>query len=147
MLTPIGGGSTFTVSYDDADGPGGADPVVGTIQLTASTSYNVRVTLTNKTTSPFTDVTAEVAEEAEAHRLYYLPNILSGISVTGLDTDADAVPLGLNAVWNTGGAGNGKIRIVLRHYAGTPPGKASTDTVEDPKSATDLDVEFDTTIL
>ena len=62
------GGSAIVFSYDDADGPGGANPTQDEIILAANKSYTVSLTLTNKTTNPDTDITSEIISESDAHR-------------------------------------------------------------------------------
>ncbi len=145
-FVPVGAGTTVTYQYDDSDGPGGAAPTQQEIVLAPSKTYNVTVQLLNKTETPVEDVTLEVLGEKEAHRFYYEPTAGSNITVSGLDTDANAVPLGVTSMWATGAVATGKVKVTLRHYAGIPPNKAVGDPVSSSKSATDIDVEFNTRI-
>lgn len=147
-LTPAnaGSGTPLVFQFDDPDGPGGMSPSIDQITLQPNTSYNVIVQLLNKTTTPAEDITKEVKEEADAHRFYYTPSAGSNITVSNLDTDTKGVPLGITSTWSTGTAATGKMKVTLRHYPGTPPNKALSDAVDDPKSATDLEVEFSTKI-
>lgn len=142
-FVPVGGGATLSYEYDDADGPGGATPTVQEIVLAPSRLYAVTVQLLNKTANPVADITEEVAEENTAHRFYYLPSANSGVTVNALNSDSNGVPLGITSSWSTGSASaNGTIRVVLRHYPGTPPGKLNGDAVDSPKSGSDIDVSF-----
>jgi hypothetical protein len=145
-FVPAGGGSTLTYQYDDADGPGGAAPTQQEIVLAPSKSYAVSVQLLDKTKTPVADITTEVAAEADAHRFYYEPTAGSNITVSGLNNDGNGVPLGITSTWTTGAVATSKIKITLRHYPGTPPGKAIGDLVSSSKSDTDIDVEFNTKI-
>ena len=145
-FVPQGGGATLTYKFEDLDGPGGAEPVVDPVVLAANQTYSVSVQLLNKTVNPPEDITVEVAEEPEAHRFYYLPSAGSNITVTGLNNDPAGIPLGLTSTWTTDTAATGTIRVVLRHYIGTPPDKAAGDPVDSPKSSTDAEAEFTTTI-
>ncbi len=145
-FVPVGGGSTLTYQFDDADGPGGLAAVQDEIRLAASTTYNVTAQLLNKTTVPEQDITEEVAEEPLAHRLYYVPAARSNITVSGFDNDPNGVPLAITSVWTTGAVATGKMEVTLRHYAGTPPGKEATDPADSGKSSTDIAVIFDTRI-
>ncbi len=145
-FVPVGGGTTLTYQFDDADGPGGTAATQDEIVLAPSKAYNVTLQLLNKTVIPVTDITTEVASEADAHRFYYAPTAGSNITVSGLDNDADGVPLGITGTWTTGAVATGKLKITLRHYPGTPPGKAAADAVDSPKSGTDIEVEFNTKI-
>lgn len=145
-FVPLGGGTTLTYQFDDPDGPGGTAPTQDEIVLTSSKSYNVTLQLLNKTETPVADITTEVAAESDAHRFYYEPTAGSNITVSGLNNDANGVPLGITSTWATGAVATGKIKVTLRHYAGTPPGKATGDLVNSSKSSTDIEVEFNTKI-
>ncbi|MDF2380243.1 hypothetical protein JMG10_02105 [Nostoc ellipsosporum NOK] len=145
-FVPVGGGTTLTYQFQDPDGPGGVAPTQDEIVLAPSKTYNVSVQLLNVTANPVDDITAEIQAEKDAHRFYYIPGTGSNITVSGLDNDSNGVPVGLTSTWTTGAAANGTIRVVLRHYPGNPPGKATTDAVDSPKSGTDIEVNFVTKI-
>jgi hypothetical protein len=145
-FVPVGGGSALTYQFKDTDGPGGAAPIQQEIELAPSRAYNVTLQLLNETKTPAEDITLEVAAEANAHRFYYEPAAGSNITVSGLNNDGNGVPLGITSVWTTGANATGKLKVTLRHYAGTPPNKAAADPVNSPKSSTDIEVEFNTRI-
>ncbi len=145
-FVPAGGGTTVAYQFDDPDGPGGTAPTQQEIVLAPSKSYAVTLELLDKTKTPVADVTTEVAAEADAHRFYYEPSAGSSITVSGLNNDGNGVPLGITSTWNTGAVTTGKIKVTLRHYPGTPPGKAAGDLVNSTKSDTDIEVEFNTKI-
>ncbi len=145
-FTPVGGGNTLSYQFEDADGPGGANPIFQDIVLAPAQTYNVSIELLNKTTNPVKNITDEVAAESDAHRFYYEPTTGSNISVSNLNNDVNGIPLGITSTWTTTSAATGKIKITLRHYAGIPPNKASDDPVNSSKSASDIDVEFNTIV-
>ena len=145
-FVPVGGGSTLTYQFKDADGPGGATPTQDEIVLAPSKSYNVTVQILNEIKTPAEDITIEVAAEADAHRFYYEPTAGSNIVVSGLNNDANSVPVGITGTWVTGAIATGKLKVTLRHFGGTPPGKAIGDLVNSSKSSTDIEVEFNTKI-
>jgi hypothetical protein len=145
-FVPQGGGGTLTYKFEDLDGPGGNTPVVDPVILAANTTYMVTVQLLNKTVTPPEDITEEVAEEAQAHRFYYQPSAGSNITVSGLNNDGAGMPLGITSTWTTGAAATGTIRVILRHYPGNPANKATDDPVDSPKSSTDAEAEFITTV-
>lgn len=145
-FVPVGGGTTLTYQYDDADGPGGNTPVQDVIALSPSKSYQVSIQLLNKTTNPVSDITTEVQAESDAHRFYYEPSVGSNLTVSQLDNDTNGVPLGVNGTWTSGAASTGTLKVTLRHYPGTPPGKETADPVNSTKSATDVEVVFNTSI-
>jgi hypothetical protein len=145
-FVPVGGGATLTYQFKDPDGPGGTAPTQEEIVLAPSKSYNVTVQVLNEIESPAEDITLEVAAEPDAHRFYYEPTAGSNITVAGLDNDGNGVPLGITSTWTTGAVATGKTKITLRHYGGTPPGKAAGDLVSSSKSSTDIEVDFNTKI-
>jgi len=144
-FTPVTGGNAVSFEYDDADGPGGAAPTIQTISLAPNTSYHVALRAFNKTKNPVEELTGEISAEGGSHRFYFVPSG-NGITVTNLNNDAAGVPLGLSSTWTTVGAGNGTMRVVLRHYGGNPPNKAANDPIDSPKSSTDADVTFNTAV-
>lgn len=145
-FVPQGGGSTVTFKYDDPDGDGGNAPTIDQIVLAPNKTYNVILQLLNKTVNPAEDITEEVEEEDDAHRFYYAPSVSSNITVANLNNDANGVALGTTSTWTTTGTGTGTMRITLRHYAGNPPNKAAGDLVNSSKSATDIEVDFNTRV-
>jgi hypothetical protein len=145
-FTPQGGGAATSFSFDDPDGPGGIDPTINQIVLSANTTYNVSLGVFNKTLSPVKELTQEIIAEGDAHRFYYQPSAGSNITVSGLNNDDDGIALGTNSVWTTGVAATGTIKITLRHYGGNPPNKATDDTPDSNKSSTDAEVTFSTKV-
>jgi len=145
-FVPVGGGATVTATFDDPDGPGGAAPTQQPISLAASKTYNVTVVLLDKTKSPVANITTEVATESDAHRFYYAPSG-TNITVGNLNNDGNGLPLGITSTWTTGAAASGTLKVVLRHYEGTPPNKALGDPIDSPKSDTDIEVDFTTTVI
>lgn len=143
-FVPIGGGSPLTFEFNDPDGPGGIAPTTDDIVLAANTAYNVSVVFRNDIAGE--DVTAEIVAEGAAHRVYYTPSAGSNITVSGLNTDANGLPLGVTNVWTTTAAADGQVTLTLRHYGGNPPNKAADDPVNSPKSSTDAEVVFQTSV-
>jgi cell division septation protein DedD len=143
-FVPVGGGATVTYKYDDPDGPGGSNPTTDEIVLQPNKTYGVAVQLLNKTVNPAENITEEVEDEADAHRFYYEPSAGSNITVSNFNNDINGVPVGITSTWTTGAAATGTVKITLRHYAGNPPNKAAADPVNSPKSATDIEVSFNT---
>lgn len=146
-FTPVAGGQTVTYLFDDPDGPGGVAPIQDVIKLNAGTAYNVQITLLNNSTVPPEDITEEVIEEAIAHRFYFEPDSNAGITVSNQDTDINGVPLGVNSTWTTAAAGNGTIKITLRHFGASPPDKEVSDPVNSAKSSSDIELVFVTNLL
>jgi hypothetical protein len=145
-FVPVGGGTTVSYQFDDPDGPGGMAPTQQEIVLAPSKTYNAKVELFNKTVTPAEDITIEIKEEADAHRFYYETSPGSNITVSGLDNDANGVPLGVTSTWTTGTVATGTLKVTLRHYPAVPPNKAAADLVNSTKSGTDIEVVFVTKV-
>jgi hypothetical protein len=136
-VTETGTNTSTTFKYDDPDGPGGANATIEPIVLTANKTYDVTVAFLNKTKNPVQNITDEVREEADEHRIYYEVAPGTNVTVSNLDNDANGIPVGLSSRWATGAAAvNGNINITLRHFANK--GKMISDPVDSPKSSTDI---------
>lgn len=112
---------TFFV-YRDADGDGGAMPSsFDTIQLKSGTTYFVELFLLDESKLPTDTISNEVLAEADEHLVCYLPNSIN-LPITILDRDMTNLPLGLRTKWVAGAAGQGTLRVSLRHQPGTKNG-------------------------
>jgi hypothetical protein len=148
-LTPQGGGTaqTATITDPDGNGPQSPEPQEGTLVLTPGTSYDGSVTFTDATQTPPEDITAEVEEEGDAHRVFYTVDVVHAatVTVTDLDTDINDAPLGLTYVVNAAAGAvsgsDGTINVVLSHYDEEPKGDGS-----EPSDETDVDVTFEYSI-
>jgi hypothetical protein len=148
-LTPQAGGAAQTATITDADGIGPQNPLPqeGTLVLAPGASYDGSVTFTDATKTPPEDITAEVEEEAEAHRVFYTVDAAHAatVSVTDLDTDANDAPLGLSFTLNAAdgavSGSEGTIQVRLSHYDDTPKGDGSV-----PSNETDVLVTFEFSI-
>ena len=108
--------------FNDADGEGGAPPVIDPITLPAG-AYTLGLTFENRLESPPEDITAEIKDTADEHQIFFIGTAVSGAApgqTTGplehayKDTDKNGLPLGLeNTITAT--AGMGTLTVVLRH--------------------------------
>jgi len=133
-------GSTATVSWTDEDGPGGNDPVIGTLQLQAGTTYAGTIELLNTTEDPAEDISQEVREEDDEHQFFYM---LSGsgsgrVTIEYADQDENGLPVGLEytVTVSDGSAETATLNVVLSHYVDAP--KNGTDRSND----TDIDINI-----
>jgi len=143
-LTPASGAPIVSF-IDDPDGNGPLSPLPqsGAIVLTAGATYTGTVKFENRVANPPEDITEEVEEEANEHRVYYTVTG-AGVTVTTLDTDPAGRPLGLRYRVVAGStAGAGAMRVVLCHYDDAPKVASSTSCQGD----TDIDVVFNYTIV
>ena len=143
-FTPAGGGSVLEFEFNDPDGPGGLAPTADDIVLDANTTYDVTIAFRNDIAGE--DITEEIEEEAEAHRIYYTAAAGSNISFSNLNNDGNGAPLGTSSTWTTTAAADGQVTITLRHYGSNPPDKQGPDPVNSPKSSTDAEVVFQTSV-
>lgn len=130
-LTPEGGGTPVILKFFDSDGEHGSGipQVTASGPLTANTTYAGRISLLNETETPAGDISAEVADEANAHLFCF--DITGNVTISYGDTDQMGLPLGLLTSWVTGSAGQAQVVVTLRHQPGTKngecPGSGDTD--------------------
>ncbi len=122
-FTPAGGGAAIVAAFDDPDGDGGEPPTVDPVDLVDGASYALTVTFANGLEDPPEDITAEVADEAEQHQVFF-----TGTAVTGPaseqpgaplahaydDQDGNGLPIGL-ASTIAAATGSGALIVTLRH--------------------------------
>ncbi len=122
--------------WNDPDGATGTQkPTIDNINLVANSVYTATITLENGTVSPATNITSEVQSESNEHLFVYTFD-KNNVSVEITDKDATGKPLGITTKVTTKAAGDGKLRIVLKHL---PTDK---NNAANPGGETDVDVEF-----
>lgn len=103
------------VSFRDLDGPGGNDPVIGALALSANATYSYTLEFLNEQSTPVEDITAEVREEGTDHQVFLIKGGNANIETAYSDQDTDGNPIGLTGTVTTGDASNGTLSIVLVH--------------------------------
>lgn len=140
-FAPAGGGAPIEVAFEDPDGDGGVSGAAERIELRAATEYTLRVRFVNGLSAPPIDLTAEVEAEAEEHFVFLTaaPGALATHAYADRESDygEDAVgedlPVGLVHTLQTGSAGGGELRVMLRHL---PPLNG------EPQKAAELPADF-----
>ena len=131
--------NTFTVQWKDTDGPGALAPVIDTLVLDTSKTYNAVVSVLDETKSPVDDITTEIKEEAESHQFFYTlsSNLTGRVSITRTDKDLNNLPVGLELQLSTtaGTSAQGTLNVVLSHYDGVPK-------TASPSAESDIDITF-----
>lgn len=149
-LTPVGGGTSVVFSFIDSDGDGGNAPVINSSgPLLSGKTYQGRIVLRDDSSMPPKDITTEVKEEAEDHQFFYFitTELANKLSFSYADIDNNGKPVGLETdVMVTGGPGNGKIKIVLRHNPNKNGTGVSNGDITNAGGETDIEVEFDVMI-
>ena len=137
------GTSTITSFIDDPDGNGPTAPAAqnGAIALQVGRAYTGTILFENRLETPPENITEEVEEESDEHRVYYIVTG-PGLSIQTLDTDDSGRPLGLEYGFTPSAAGSGTLRVVLCHYDDAPKVGTSTSC----QGETDIDVSFAYTI-
>ncbi|MBO9154607.1 hypothetical protein ACFOTA_20505 [Chitinophaga sp. GCM10012297] len=121
-----------TASWKDLDGSGGTAPVIDKINLKANTTYTLTTEVLDETKNPPDNVTEEIEEESDEHRLFHLffvnanapvtDSVATAATVIPLDKDANNLPVGLEVSVATKNAFTGFLRMVVRHQPGTKNG-------------------------
>jgi hypothetical protein len=120
-FTPTGGAATV-FEFDDADGPGGAAPMIDPIAIAPGTS-TLTIRFLNRLEDPPEEITDEVDDESDQHQLFFTGTAVNGpatnnpgapLTQTYADTDSNGLPVGLdNTITAT--AGTGTLTVTLRH--------------------------------
>lgn len=126
-------------TFDDADGAGGNPPTIDSIQIMSNTTYNVALKVFAQHGDHSDEITSEILAEGDEHLFCFTA---SGVAVTIVRTDSDGVyEIGLASRWRSSAAGQGNLRITLKHQAGGI--KDGTCTPGD----TDIEVDFPLEVL
>lgn len=138
VYTHAAGGSSDTVWFRDADGPGGGAPTEhDTIRLLSGRDYSVALSLLNESNpADVEDITAEVRDEAADHQVFYTV-AGTGLTVAYADQDDNGLPLGLATTQTTATGSPGTLTVTLKHQPGLK-GASSTITTGE----TDVEVTF-----
>jgi len=135
-FTEQGTTNVSTFKSSDPDGEGGNAPVTDAISLKANTTYSVGIQLLDESKSPAADITEEVEEKSDEHLFIYTASPAALLTYTAEDKDANNYPIGLVGKAVTGTAATGKLKVQLRHQAGTKNGTATP-------GSDDVNVDFD----
>jgi hypothetical protein len=148
-LTPVGGGNTVVLTFNDADGDGGAAPVITGGNLALGKTYAGSISLLNEAVNPDVNVTAEVEEEGEDHQFFF--SVSSGLDgafeLAYTDADTKGNPIGLTTELKTVKTGTGTFRITLRHLPNKTASGVKNGDITNAGGETDVEVDFPVTVL
>jgi hypothetical protein len=123
-FTEQGTSNATSFTYKDADGDGGNAPTkFDTVALKPNTTYAMTAKFLDESKTPVSNITKEIAEEADEHLLIYTPSPATLLTYTYGDEDVNKFPIGLTGKAVTGAAGIGKLKVQLRHQPGTKNGR------------------------
>jgi len=144
-LKPANGGETVTATWEDLDGPDGKAPEIDELVLSANTTYTGSISFASEEAHgdhhDTHDLTADIREEGTVHEIFYLVTPQNLVTFSKTDKDANGLPIGLETTATTTAAGQGKVRIILKHQPGTKSANSNENTGE-----SDVDISFNTRV-
>jgi hypothetical protein len=135
---------TATVRFLDADGDGGAAPVLpARLVLRSGATYAAGLRFLDQSNpADVHDLNEEIGgSESDDHRVFWVSR-RGALAATITDRDAGGLPLGLTADLQVAGAGSDTLRVVLRHLPGI---KTAGSTITD--GETDADIDFPVSVV
>lgn len=133
-------GDAIVATWADPENDGSS--IVDNITLDAGTSYALAVRFLNELASPAEDITAEVADEATEHQVFFTGTALDGASafLTHAYDDADdnGAPIGLQSTVTADAAGSGTLIVTLQHMPPVDGTAVKTDDLADDVAASGL---------
>ena len=140
-LTPILGGTSVVLNWQDLDGDGGAEPVIMNGVLEANTVYQGQLEFWNEAEDPAENITIEVFNEADEHQVFFESSDAS-VTVSYSDTDTNNFPVGLLSSLATGVATSFDLRIILQHEPEKDAVGVSDGNIANAGGTSDIDVTF-----
>lgn len=129
------------VSWSDADGAGGNNPIIDSIQLTSNKTYFAEVLIQDETKNPIVNVSAEILKEGTDHQFFFTTTGVN-VSIKPNDSDSKGNPIGLKSIWRTKNISSGSLRLILKHQPGVKvnsPGDINA-------GSTDIDITYSSII-
>lgn len=141
ILTPMGGGSTVTLSFLDLDGDGGNAPTITGGTLDTNQTYTGSIEVRNDAEIPAEDITIEILNEAEEHQFFFQTTV-NGLSISYSDQDANGNPIGLTSSLSTQSANTGTLTLILRHEPNKTAAGVSSGDITNAGGETDIEITF-----
>lgn len=131
------------IEHRDLDGPDGpAQPFSTTVVLRANTTYEGTMEILNQNATPTENLKAEIVAEGEDHQVFFQTNSVN-LSIDYMDEDASGMPIGIESRFNVGEAGQGKMKIQIKHQ----PEKNTQGDSDRAGGTIDIEGEFDVIIV
>lgn len=134
------------VSFRDLDGPGGGNPEIDDLVLSANASYTYTIEFLNEQSTPAESITAEVRAEGADHQVFLLKGGNANIVTTYSDQDINGNPIGLTGTATTADASNGTFSVVLIHLPNKSATGVSDGNISGAGGEEDIRVQFNLSI-
>jgi hypothetical protein len=136
--------NSYTFSWKDIDGDGGANPIIDTIKLPTNTVFDANLLILNESTSDIDTISNEIEEESTAHQFFYqsIPtDALVNLTYTSFDTDGK--PLGGDFRLKTKNtATTSTLRISLIHLVQKSAAGVANGDITNSGGETDIEIEL-----
>ncbi len=109
------GATSQTFEWKDLDGDGGKAPTIQSVALKPNKTYKLDITFLDESKTPISDITSEIAKEADDHLVIFTPMPTNLLTYTYSDKDVNNFPIGLTGSIKTTATGTGSLKVQLRH--------------------------------
>ncbi len=133
--------SKVILQFQDLDGDGGKDPIIASSALKANTTYSGTIELFNELETPAENISLEVLAEDEEHQFFFESKI-DGLKVAYNDMDENKNPVGLQTKLTTTTAGQGTLKISLRHQPNKAAEGVASGDITLAGGETDIEITF-----
>jgi hypothetical protein len=139
------GTDTVSFSFNDADGDGGAVPVIIGGTLKTNKNYTGSIKLFTLHDGQYEELTSEILAEGTKHQFFFTSSV-AGIVVSYDDKDASNNPIGLSNKVQTGSAGSGVLKVTLKHEPNKSAAGVSGGDMTNAGGETDAEISFPITV-
>ena len=102
-------------TWDDTDGDGIANSVDTIVVPALTGNIAAHIHVYDRSVSPELDLGSEIEGENTEHLFVYTLTGVPGLTISGLSTDANGAPFGMESLWESGQPTTGTLNIELFH--------------------------------
>ncbi len=136
---------TVSFSFNDPDGDGGTAPVIAGGTLKANKNYTGSIKLFTLHDGQYEELTSEILAEGTKHQFFFTSTV-AGIVVSYDDKDASNNPIGLSNKVQTGSAGSGVLKLILKHEPNKSAAGVSGGDMTNAGGETDAEISYPITV-
>jgi len=141
-LTPVNGGPSIVLTYEDEDGNGGSDGIVIGGTLTKSMEYLGELEIQAIVDDTVVDITESIRQDGIQNQFFYT-NTNPALTMSYDDEDANGFPIGIASKLTTvNNTGEGILKVSLRHNPDKSGIGVSGGNVSLAGGRNDLEVDF-----